>query len=227
MRRVFIILVLLWLAFVIYNYLNPEGWRAIISKVETTWDSVFSKSVVVEEPILTWNDLSWTVATWSLVPDLFWTSTWEITSWDLAETDEWLKELNEEIKEMIAEDTWEQPVLITWTVSVAPCSKEGIVTNIELWWTPCCEWLSEFVAPQWIWLSVDPWSLCYDAKKWLPICKYNGTAKEWWYQVDTLLFLDNCDATVVKTTTPTVSTPRTSSSSEYKDTQHLFDTFFQ
>ncbi len=231
MRRIFIILVLLWLAFVIYNYLNPEGWSTIISKVEQTWDSVFSKKTILEEPLLTWDTLTWAVSTWAITLDLFWESTGDITSWDLAETDEWLKELESEIKTMISDGSWEEALVVTWNQqATTACSVAWIITNTELGWTPCCSWLSEFVAPQWIWLSVDPWSLCYDAKKWIPTCKHNWTTQEWWYQIDTLLFLDNCDATIVKTApvaAPVVVPPRKSPSSEYKDTQNIFETFFQ
>lgn len=113
-RRIFILLILCWLAFVVYRYIDPQGADKVIEKVNTTRHSWFPTSEMVWTWVIenTWNFLveedTGIVVDTGTLPN----------SWELVETDEWLKDLQNEIAIML--ETGGESTGIVQPQTVAP-----------------------------------------------------------------------------------------------------------
>lgn len=81
LKRLFVILVLLWLIFVIYDYINPDWASILVDKVK---DAIPEKIVNYFDSSYTWwNDISasWdTIITWTTISIVTWDVTREDTS---------------------------------------------------------------------------------------------------------------------------------------------------
>lgn len=209
-RRVFVLLVLFSIIFVIYRYINPVWASNFVEKIK-------SVPQYISNMFDGWNEL--------IIVDETVSMTWDMNiaeSYDLIKEDEsqkneeevvdevkeeWedddtrLEELNKEIEWILWKSevtTWGDIIKNNEKAVDDNCIWEGKLTEV-LWDNPvyCCEWLDEFIRPAQSFPEAVGvgWNICYNKSKWDISCEYEGTDKEWRYYAnwDLLWLNDFCD----------------------------------
>ncbi len=103
-RRLFVLLVLFTIVFLIYRYINPEGANLFVEKVKSVSD-IFQNNELDTDDI----DITGTTVGISgdinIVDDNI--NIWDNLSWEVIEEDmSWLEELNAEIDEILWKNNW-------------------------------------------------------------------------------------------------------------------------
>jgi len=129
-RRMILIIVLLWLAFVFYRFLDPQWADALVSKIRwsqivqtisdsqnqtiiSTWD--ISSWTIDTSIINTWTVQTWTISTWKII-------TWVVATWNVS-----------------------KPIVNTWTVKTWS-NKTWYNTSWEtIWVIDDMNWFSEVI----------------------------------------------------------------------------------
>lgn len=204
-RRLFIILVILTIAFLVYRYINPYGASKLVDKIKAIPDSISgwisqdTELNITGTTLMISGDIDVSIETGNMQDD--------------EEDISWLEELNSEIDEILWTDdekmTWDivdasmkeedENLDFLWEETVENCIWEWGVANWTVspeYQTFCCEELTSFDYSNYGKsdedLMVWGWVLCVDPSKWKPVCINTWTEQEWWYYDDwELLKIDN------------------------------------
>ena len=124
-RRIILIIVLLWLAFVFYRFFNPQWADSLIATLR--WTTIISniQNIQDQNVVSTWSDLSWNIFTWTI-------STWKIQTWIIVTWNV---------------STW---VILTWVVNTWKIqtwlNKTLIQSSWEtIWLVDTMDWFSEVI----------------------------------------------------------------------------------
>ena len=192
-RRVFVLLVLFAIIFVIYRYINPVGASNFVEKLKSVPQYVsnmfdwWSELIIVDETIsMTW-DMKLEAETWNNInknlEDEKSEKVEENDDKDSMEDNTRLEELNKEIEGIlwksetstwggewnlnIIEESLEDDIAFIWDT----CTSEWDRFDPKISTNKCCDWLESFDNQNV--LKDKNWIICYDNNKWYPICKRN------------------------------------------------------
>jgi len=87
LRRILVILILLWLGFVAYRFINPEWAQILLDKVKSIPDNVFDKNENNKDIVISWTTLTISLETGSAqkkdIPVEKLNSVIEVKTWDV------------------------------------------------------------------------------------------------------------------------------------------------